>query len=262
MASNDGLDSRSIVDHSIPLVHPSSLTLTVDSYTRVRLTLTADQPVSLEPTSIGAVVRRAGPRLVRDGFGPLAIFFTGWKLIGLSAGVGMAALFGVLVFVHERRQGRPAKVVRLALVLVAIRASVGFTSGSATVYLAQEIGIDALLGCAVLGSLALGRPFASWFAGEIFALPEEMRDSDTFREAMRTITVVWGVYFLTRGLVRLAALGALSTDRYALVIAVTDAPFLIAILAWSVYHAVGAFRSSARWAPVIAAAEASRAQAG
>ncbi|HWW67935.1 MAG TPA: hypothetical protein VNY83_08120, partial [Solirubrobacterales bacterium] len=194
--------------------------------------------------------------------GPLAIFFAGWKLIGLSAGIGMAALFGALVFVHERRQGRPAMVVRLALVLVAVRASVGLSSGSATVYLAQEIGIDLLLGCAVLTSLVRERPFASWFAAEIFPLPEEMSESETFRGAMRTITVVWGAYFLARALVRLAALLTLNTDRFALVIALTDAPFLIAILAWSVYYAVGAFRSSARWAPVIVAAEASRAEAG
>jgi intracellular septation protein A len=217
-----------------------------------------DEPVILEPTSIGEVVRHAGPRLVRDAFGPLAVFFFGWKLIGLTAGIGMAALFGALVFVNERRQGRPAVIVRVALCLVAVRASVGLSTGSATVYLAQEIGIDALLGCAVLGSLATARPFASWFADEIFALPREMRESDTFRGAMRTITAVWGIYFLARGLVRLIALLTLSTDRFALVIAVTDAPFLIAILAWSIYYVAGAFRSSDHWAPVIAAAEASR----
>jgi hypothetical protein len=221
---------------------------------------TIDESVPLEPTSIGAVIRRAGPRLVRDAFGPLAVFFAGWKLIGLTAGIGMAALFGVSVFVHERRQGRPAMVVRLALMLVAIRASVGLSSGSASVYLAQEIGIDTLLGCAVLASLARERSFASWFAGEIFPLPQEMRESDTFRRAMRTITAVWGIYFLARALVRLTALLTLSTNHYALVIALSDAPFLIAILAWSVYHTASAFRNSARWAPMIAAAEASRAR--
>lgn len=57
---------------------------------------TLDEP-ALESISIGAVIRRAGPRLVRDAFGPLAIFFAGWKLIGLTAGIGMAALFGVSV---------------------------------------------------------------------------------------------------------------------------------------------------------------------
>jgi hypothetical protein len=214
-------------------------------------------PISLESTSIRAVVSRAAPRLVRDAFGPLAVFFAGWKLIGLTAGIAMAVLFGVSVFVHERRQGRPAVVVRLALVLVAIRASVGLSSGSATVYLAQEIGIDTLLGCAVLASLASDRPFASWFAADVFPLPQEMRESDTFTGAMRAITAVWGIYFLARALVRLTALLTLSTNRYVLVAALSDAPFLIAILAWSVYYTASAFRNSARWAPVIAAAEAS-----
>ena len=110
------------------------------------------------------------------------------------------------VFVHERRRGQPAVVVRLALVLVAIRATVGLTSGSATAYLAQEIGIDTVLGCVVLVSLRTARPFASWFAEEIYPLPIEIRQSDAFTGAMRTITAVWGVYFFTRALVRLAAL--------------------------------------------------------
>ena len=150
------------------------------------------------------------------------MFFAGWKLIGLGAGIAMAAVFGLVVYVHERRHNRPAMIVRLALVLVAIRATVGLSSGSATAYLAQEVGIDALLGCAVLASLFTERPFASWFASEIYAFPAVMRNSPTYRQTMRTVTLVWGGYFLVRGLVRLAALLTLSTDRYALVIAVTE----------------------------------------
>lgn len=201
-------------------------------------------------------MRSTGPRFVRDGIGPLAMFFTGWKLISLGAGIVMAATFGLVVYAHERRQHRPAMIVRLALVLVAIRAIVGVTSGSATAYLAQEVGIDALLSCAVFASLASARPFASWFAGEIYEFPEIVRESTTYRQVMRNITWVWGAYFLTRGLVRLAALLTLSTDRYALVIALTDAPFLIGLLAWSVYYTSTAFRRSEQWGPLLAAAEA------
>ncbi|MEA2313632.1 MAG: Intracellular septation protein [Solirubrobacteraceae bacterium] len=203
-----------------------------------------------------SVVRRAGPRLVRDGFGPLAAFYAGWKLFGLGVGIAAAVLFGLTVFAHERRRGRPAMIVRLALVLVAIRATVGITSASATVYLAQEIGIDTLLGCAVLGSLASKRPFTSLFAAEIYPMPEQVRESDSFVSAMRTITAAWGAYFLVRALVRLTALLTLSTDSYVLVAALSDAPFLIALLAWSVYYTAGALRRSAEWGAVIAAAEA------
>jgi hypothetical protein len=217
----------------------------------------ASEPLALATMSVRTIVAGAAPRLVRDAFGPLAVFFAGWKLIGLTAGIALAVLFGVSVFVHERRQGRPAVVVRLALLLVAIRAIVGLSSGSGSVYLAQEIGIDTLLACAVLGSLATARPFASWFAADVFPLPAEMLESETFAGAVRTITIVWGVYFLARALVRLTALLTLSTNRYALVVALTDAPFLIAILAWSVYHTASAFRDSSEWAPVLAAADAS-----
>jgi intracellular septation protein A len=219
----------------------------------------ASSPTELglpESLGVGAAVRRSGPRLVRDAFGPLAIFFAGWKLVGLGAGIAAAVVFGVAVFVHERRQGRPATVVRLALVLVAIRATVGIVSGSGSAYLATEIGIDTLLASTVLGSLATGRPFASWFAADVYPFPEEVLDSNTYRHAMRVITLVWGFYFLLRGLVRLTALLTLSTDSYALVVALTDAPFLIALLAWSVYYSVGSFRRSEEWGPMIAAAEA------
>jgi hypothetical protein len=220
---------------------------------------TPSEIVLPEPIAIRAVIRRAGPRLVRDAFGPLALFYAGWKLFGLTAGIVTALVFGVSVFVHERRLGQPAMVVRLALILVAIRATVGLSSGSPTVYLAQEIVIDTILGCGVLASLATARPFASWFASEVYPFPAEALESETFHAAMRTITVVWGIYFLARAGVRLTALLSLSTDRYVLVAALSDAPFLVALLAWSVYYTTRAFRRSPEWAPVIEAAEVSHA---
>lgn len=221
----------------------------------------AEHPLPGGPIEPGAIIRRAGPRLVRDGFGPLATFYIGWKLIGLSAGIGLAVAFGVSVFVHERRQGRPATLVRVALAVVCLRAVVGLSSGSASVYLAQEIGIDVLLACIVLGSLVAGRPITAWIAADVYPFTAEMRDSDTFRHVMRTITLVWGAYFLARAAVRLTALLTLSTDRYVLVVALSDVPFLIALLAWSVHYTVGAFRSSEQWSALLAEAEATPAPA-
>ncbi len=212
-------------------------------------------PLLAQPVGVGAAVRRSGPRLIRDAFGPLAIFFLGWKTIGLLAGILGAATFALVVFAHERRSGRPAAVVRLALALVAIRATVGLTSGSATAYLSTEIGIDLLLCGVVLGSLRTSRPFASWFVGDIYPFPPELRLSATYRHAMRRVTLVWGCYFLARGLVRLLALFTLDTNSYALVIALTDAPFLIALLAWSVRDTLNQFRRSEEWGGMIAAAE-------
>jgi hypothetical protein len=214
--------------------------------------------VALEaPLGVGETVRRSGPRLVRDAFGPLAMFFAGWKLVSLGAGIAAAVTFGVVVYAHERRAGRPAAIVRLSLVLVMIRATVGIASGSGRAYLATEIGIDALLATTVLGSLATRRPFASWFARDVYPFPPEVLGSPAFDHAMRVITWVWGGYYVVRGLVRLAALLTLGTDSYALVVALSDAPFLIALLAWSAHYALRTFRDSEELGPLLAAAEAS-----
>jgi hypothetical protein len=231
-----------------------------------RLVQTGEQrlPAAAEaldlPIEPSAILRGAVPRLVRDGFGPLATFFAGWKLIGLTAGIVLALVFGVSVYLHERRQGRPAALVRVALAIVCLRAVVGFSSGSATVYLAQEIGIDLLLAGTVLGTLAAGRPLTAWIAADVYPFTPEMRDSDTFRHVMRTITLVWGAYFLTRAAVRLVALLTLSTDSYVLVIALSDAPFLIGLLAWSVYYSFNEFRRSEQWGALLADSEAAPAE--
>jgi intracellular septation protein A len=204
------------------------------------------------PPQPGAIVRHAGPRLVRDAFGPLATFFVGWKLIGLGAGIAMAVVFGLAIFFHERYQDRPATLVRVSLVLVLLRAVVGLSSGSASVYLAQEIGIDALLTTVVLGSLFAGQPISAWIAADVYPFTEEMRESQTFQHVMRTITLVWGLYFLSRGTVRLISLLTLSTDHYVLVVALSDAPFLLALLAWSVHYTTGMFRRSEQWGVLFA----------
>ena len=51
---------------------------------------------------------------------------------------------------------------------------------------------------------------------------------------------------------RLGALLSLSTDSYVLVIALTDVPFLVALLAWSVHYTTGAFRRSEQWSALFA----------
>jgi hypothetical protein len=194
--------------------------------------------------------------LVRDAFGPLATFYAGWKLIGLGAGIALALTFGVVVYTLERRSERPGALVRVALAIVCLRAIVGVSSGSASVYLAQEIGIDMLLGCGVLASIASGRPLAAWIAADVFPFTPEMRATETFRRTMRTVSIVWAVYFFVRGGVRLLALLTLNTDSYVLVVALSDVPFLLALLAWSVHWTLGEFRRSGQWEELLGAAPA------
>jgi intracellular septation protein A len=162
-------------------------------------------------------------------------FFAGWKLVGLVAGIAAAVLVAILLYQYERRRERPGMVVRLALGLVLIRATVGLISGSASTYLAQEIAIDSLLSAAFFGSVVAGRPLTELFADEVYPMPEHLRQLPVYRAALRRVAIVWGAYFLLRAGVRLLAFATLSTNAYVLVVALSDVPFLIALLGWSVW---------------------------
>ena len=194
------------------------------------------------PPSVAGTLRRTGPRVARDGFGPLVAFFAGWKLVGLVAGIASAVLVAILLYQYERSRARPGMVVRLALGLVLIRATVGLISGSASTYLAQEIAIDSLLSVAFFASVFVGRPLTELFADEVYPMPDHLRQLPVYRAALRRVAIVWGGYFLLRASVRLLAFATLTTNAYVLVVALSDVPFLIALLGWSVWFTTRSVR--------------------
>jgi intracellular septation protein A len=201
-----------------------------------------------------AMLRAGAGRVVRDSFLPLASFYAGWKLVGLVAGIGLATAVALGAWRYERRRQRPGAVARITLGLVFIRATVGLLTGSARLYLAQDIVVDVLLGSAFIGSLALGRPLTAVYAREIYPVPAEIERSETYAAIFRRTTLVWTAYFFTCAAVRLAVLLSASIDVYVLVAAITGAPVILALLAWSVLHSIRSLRRS-EWAPWIAALE-------
>jgi intracellular septation protein A len=194
--------------------------------------------------------------MARDAFGPLVAFFVGWKLAGLHVGIAAAVAVAALLYAYERRRGRPGFVVRLALGLVLIRAAVGLITGSTNTYLGQEIAIDCILAAVFLGSVAIRRPITELFSREIFPLPDSVRASADYRRLFAVIGAVWGVYFLCRAAVRGIAFVTLSKELYLAVVAASDVPFLIALLAWSVWFGARRLRESEHWPAIVAAAEA------
>jgi hypothetical protein len=221
----------------------------------------SDGLVLTQPLELRSIMRRSAPRIVRDALGPIATFFIGWKLVGLVVGISAATVFALVMYRQERRHGRPAVIVRVALGLVLVRAVVGLISGDAKAYLGTDVAIDAVLGLTVLGSVMIGRPLGELFAREVYPFPDDVRKSTTYRATFRTITLVWGSYFLVRSAVRLTALILLNVDGYVLVQALSGAPFLIGTLAWSILYTTRRFRRSEEWGAAIAAAEAGEAEA-
>lgn len=203
-----------------------------------------------------AMLRGGAARVVRDSLLPLAAFYAGWKLVGLVAGIGLATAVALGAWRYERRRERPGAVARITLGLVFIRAAVGLLSGSARLYLAQDIVIDVLLGSAFIGSLVAGRPLTAVYAREIYPVPAEIERSETYAAIFRRTTLVWTAYFFSCAALRLAVLLSSSVDVYVLVAALTGAPVIVALLVWSVLHSVRSLRRSDEWAPWIAALEA------
>jgi hypothetical protein len=218
-------------------------------------TTEAEQLVLPAPIAVGSILRRSGPRIALNGFGPIVAFYVGWKLAGLVVGIAAAAAFGLAMYRHERRADRPAMVVRVALGLVVIRTAVGLITHSTNLYLGQEIILDTILGSITLGSLLVHRPLAAIFAREVYPFPDQVYGSAGFRQVFVLITAVWGGYFIIRALVRLAALLTLTTDGYLLVAALSDFPFVLGLLGWSVIYSTRRFRASPEWGEAIAAAE-------
>jgi intracellular septation protein A len=189
-----------------------------------------------------SILRSSGPRVVRDTFGPLLTFYAGWKLIGLVAGIAAATVVAVALVTYERRRGRPGSIARLALGIVLIRAVVGLLTGSAKLYLAQDVATDVLLGTAFFASLQLGRPIVALFANEMYPLPAEVRESDAYAATFRRISLVWVAYFFAAAAIRLAVLLTASVDVYVVVYTATGAPIIIGLIGWSVRHSVRSLR--------------------
>ena len=197
--------------------------------------------------SARAILLGSGPRFARDAFGPVLVFYLGYKLAGLAVGIVVATVLAVGAWLYERRRERSGLLAWLSLVIVGVQALVGFLADDAHAYLAPSVLATAAWGSAFLGSAAVRRPLAGLFAGEMYPFPPEVRASATFRRVFTRISVAWGVLLLARSGIRLATLAESSVDAFVVVNAATGIPLTAAMMTWSVWYGTRAFRRSEEW---------------
>jgi intracellular septation protein A len=194
---------------------------------------------------VRTLLLRSAPRFARDAFGPVLAFYVGWKLIGLGAGVAAATVLSVAAWAWERAHGRPGVSARIGLAIALVQAVAGLVSGSAVLFLAPPVIVNAAYGIAFLSSVALGRPLAGLFAMETYPFPPDVRASAPFRRTFGHISLVWGAVLVMRATLRLAVLVLSTVDVYIVMNIVTGAPLTIALLVWSTWYGVRALRRSA-----------------
>src|SRR5256885_451729 len=56
--------------------------------------------------SAWALMLGSGPRFARDAFGPVLLFYVGWKLVGFRAAILAATALAIAAYIWERRQAR------------------------------------------------------------------------------------------------------------------------------------------------------------
>ena len=210
----------------------------------------------LPEVDVRKMLRESGPRMAANGAAPVLAFYAGWKLSGLVVGILVSSAVGIASYVNERRNERPGMIAKLALLFVFVKGTVGLVSGSATVYLAQPVILNGILGLVFLISTLRGKPFAGQFAEEFFPFPPEVKESDTFRRSFSRVSLAWAVYLLSRSVFQLVVLLQSSVDAFVVVNVVTNVPIMAGLMAWSVSYITKQFRNSEEWGWALAAAEA------
>jgi intracellular septation protein A len=215
-----------------------------------------DGEFHIPEVSARSILLGSGPRFARDAFGPMLVFYAGYKLSGLLVGIGLSTVASLVAYRWERNHDRPGLMARIGLMIVIVQAVIGVVSDSPVVYLAQPVLINGAYGLAFIGSALIGRPLAGAFATEMYAFPDEVKSSVTFRHAFRNVSLAWGSYLVLRSVVRLATLSNGDVDAFIVVNLLTGVPFTALLMSWSVWYAVRFFRNSEEWGEAIRLIEA------
>lgn len=215
-----------------------------------------DGDFQMPEVSTRTILLGSGPRFARDAFGPMIVFYAGYKLSGLLLGIVLSTITSFVAYRWERSHDRPGLMARIGLGLVLLQAVVGIVSDSTVAYLAQPVLITGAYGLAFIGSTLFGRPLAGAFATEMYPFPDEVKSSDTFKKAFSRISLVWGLYLVLRSAVRFSTLTSADVDAFIVVNMLTGIPFTAALMGWSVSYAVRYFRKSAEFGEAIRLMEA------
>ncbi|HTY80955.1 MAG TPA: VC0807 family protein [Candidatus Bathyarchaeia archaeon] len=190
-----------------------------------------------------------GPRFARDAFGPVLVFYLGWKLVGLTAGILGATVVAVIAWLWERRRERSGMTAAIGLGIALVQAVSGLVTGSTTGYFTPGLVVNGAYGLAFLVSVAVGRPLAGVFARESYPFPTLVRESAAFHRTFSRISLVWAAYLLLRTVVRFAALLQTSVEIFLVINVLTGVPVTLATMTWSVWYGHRRLSLTQDWSP-------------
>jgi len=188
------------------------------------------------------LMHRGLPTFVVEGFVPVLLFYSVWKVAALAPAIVAATAASGAILWWQARRGRGAGLAVVTAIFLVIQATVGLAAHSATVYLAQPVVLSACWGVAHLASVAVRRPLVGVFANVWYPFPPEFRASTPYRHEFGLQSIVWGVYCLARAGLRLGVLLGAGVGSFVLVSLLTGAPMLFVLVFWGIWHARRSFR--------------------
>jgi hypothetical protein len=144
-----------------------------------------------------AAVRHAIPVVLEAVVAPLVLFYLVLMLWGFRGALIAAMAWSFLALGRRLRRGeRVSMLLLLGTLLLVLRTTVSFITGSAFLYFAQPTAGAIVIALVLIGSAILGRPFTQRFAGDFCPIDPELLARPLVHRFFVRISVLWATVLL------------------------------------------------------------------
>jgi hypothetical protein len=144
-----------------------------------------------------AALRHAVPVVLEAILAPLALFYLVLMLWGFRGALIAALAWSFLALARRVYRGeRISMLLLLGTVLLTLRTTVSFITGSAFIYFAQPTAGTIVIALVLFGSALLRRPFTQRFAGDFCPIDAEILARPLVHRFFVRISVLWATVLL------------------------------------------------------------------
>jgi uncharacterized membrane protein len=144
---------------------------------------------------------QVGRRLLQVSVLPVAAFYVGYAIGGLTAGILTAlAWYYVGLLVRAVRGERILLAMILGAGLVTVRAITTWMTGSAMLYFLQPVAGTVAMATAIAATALAGRPMLDRLAHEFCPVPAELSDRLRRRRFFGHLSIVWSLTYVANAI--------------------------------------------------------------
>jgi len=144
-----------------------------------------------------AALRHAVPVILEAVIAPLGLFYLVLTLWGFRGALIAALAWSFLALARRLRRGeRVSMLLLLGTLLLTLRTTVSFITGSAFIYFAQPTAGTIVIAFVLFGSALVRRPFTQRFAGDFCPIDPEILARPLVHRFFVRISVLWATVLL------------------------------------------------------------------